>query len=404
MSIYIVKLYRQISYTLARHGISSMTKRSQLVPIVGTGAAAAMIFNILPFFVGRAAEAFGLSDGAAGWLATTYLAGFGVSSVSAPLWLHRLGKRALGRLLFLSAAVLLAAGGMIASYVAVLGVLLAVGLLLGGLYTMSFLLAAEHPDATRALGVKLGGEVALGALLLALLPTLIYPAFGFSGILGALAIVLVSVSACTHFLAKHALETGNASMDRGHFAMPASAGLALGALFLFTVGQASVWSFVERAGARAEFDASAIGGVLSVAVLFGGVGSFLAGALSDRLGKAMPLAGAASLYLVAMALFAFGGQFWFYAGAVNLFFFSWLFALPYLISAIAGLDDSGRATSLVTASLAFGSMLGPAAGGELLERGGFLLLYFSGSLVTAAAYAVVLGMAVRQRLVSRRSE
>ncbi len=379
-----------------------MNRRLQLVPIVGTGAAAAMIFNILPFFVGRVAEAFGLSDAEAGWLATTYLAGFGVSSVSAPLWLQRLGRRTLARLLFLSAAGLLAAGTMTASYVAVFGVLLAVGLILGGLYTMSFLLAAEHPDATRALGVKLGGEVALGALLLALLPTLIYPAFSFSGILGALAIVLVSASTCTHFLPKGTLEARNAPTDHGRSTMPASAGLALGALFLFTVGQASVWSFAERAGARAEFDAEAIGGVLSLAVLLGGVASFLAGALSDRLGKAMPLVAAASLYLVAMALFAFGGQFWFYAGAVNLFFFAWLFALPYLISAIADLDGGGRATALVTANLAFGSMLGPAAGGELLERGGFPLLHISASLATGAAYAIVLGMAVRRRLKSGR--
>ena len=51
-----------------------MTPRTQLVPVVGIGAAAAMIFNILPVFLGKAAESLALSDSATGWLATTYLA------------------------------------------------------------------------------------------------------------------------------------------------------------------------------------------------------------------------------------------------------------------------------------------------------------------------------------------
>ena len=371
-----------------------MSNRSQFIPIVGTGAAAAMIFNILPIFLGKAAESFALSDSAAGWLATTYLAGFGISSVSASLWLNRLGRKTLARVLFLVAAGLLATGGALQSFGAIAAILFAAGLVLGGLYTFSFVLAGEHIDPTRAVGVKLGGEVALGALLLVLIPTLVYPAFGFTGMLVSLAVVLVAVSSCTRFVTAHAPRP-IAANDGGRAVIPHSALVVLGALFLFTVGQAAVWSFIERAGARADYDAAAIGGVLSAAVLLGGAASFLAGALSDRFGKMAPLLCAALLYLIAMALFAFGTRFWVYASAVNLFFFAWLFALPYLVSAIAALDDSGRATSLVTACFAFGSMLGPAIAGELLARGGFELLYLAGTIATCTAYALVI-TAVRE--------
>ena len=377
-----------------------MSKISRFVPILGTGASAAMIFNILPVFVGRATESFGLDDSAAGWLATTYLAGFGVSSVSASVWFHRLERKTLARVLFLSAAALLAVGGLVESYDLILGLLFAVGLVLGSLYTVSFMLAAEHPDGTRAVGVKLGGEVVLGALLLSLIPTFIYPTFGFTGILASLAVVLVAAATCTSWLRAGVLEMQTVSTDGGRVAIPSFARWALGALFLFTVGQAAVWSFVERAGARVEFDIAAIGGVLSIAVLLGGVGSFTAGALSDRLGKEMPLFGAASFYVVAMALFAFGEGFWLYAVAINLFFFTWLFTLPYMVSAISSMDDSGGATALVTACLAFGSMLGPALGGEILERGDFPLLYLAGSGFTCAAYGIVL-VVTRGRRVSR---
>ncbi len=370
-----------------------MTKSTALVPVVGAGAAAAMIFNILPVFLGAAAESFDLGESAAGWLATTYLAGFGVSSVSAVLWLHRLGRKTLALTLFLTAACLLMLASALHSYAAVVGTLFAAGLVLGGLYTFSFVLAAEHADATRAVGVKLGGEVVLGAMLLAVVPTIIYPAFGFSGLLVTLAIVLLAISPCTRWLSSGTLPTGSESTRGGGGPRRLRSACVLGALFLFTVGQASVWSFVERAGAKAGFEAAAIGGVLSAAVLLGGVGSFLAGALSDRWGKVLPLLIAGSLYLAAMALFALGTAYWVYALAINLFFFAWLFALPYFISVVAGADESGRATSLVTACLAFGSMLGPAVAGELITLGGFPLLYLSGAACSCVAYACAVAMA-----------
>ncbi|MCY3820224.1 MAG: MFS transporter [Gammaproteobacteria bacterium] len=377
-----------------------MTKHLQLIPVVGTGAAAAMIFNILPVFLGNAAESFALSDSAAGWLATTYLAGFGISSVSASLWLHRAGRRTLAQVLFLLAAVLLAAGAVMRSFAAIMATLFAAGLVLGGLYTLSFVLAGEYPNPTRAVGIKLGGEVALGALLLFLMSALVYPTFGFTGMLVSLAMVLVAVSPCARLLATS--PALRADSTRGGAAITRPALVVLGALFLFTVGQAAVWSFVERAGARAEFGAAAIGGVLSSAVLLGGAGSFLAGTLSDRFGKTIPLLFAASLYLVAIAFFTFGTPFWTYATAVNLFFFAWLFALPYLVSTIAALDDGGHATSLVTACFAFGSMLGPAVAGELVARGDFGLLYLTGAIATCAAYAIAL-TAARTRTAARET-
>ena len=380
-----------------------MTPRTQLVPVVGIGAAAAMIFNILPVFLGKAAESLALSDSATGWLAAAYLAGFGLSSVSASLWLHRFGRKVLARLLFLSAATLLAAVGAMQAIAAVTATLFAAGLVLGGLYTLSFVLAGEHPNPTRALGVKLGGEVALGALLLFLIPIVVYPAFGFSGMLVALAVVLVAMLPCTRLVrASGPAPAAGSTADRGHSSIPPPAVFALAALFLFTVGQAAVWSFVERAGVRADYDPAAVGVVLSVAVLLGGAASFLAGALSDRFGKTVPLLFAASLYLLAMSLFAFGTAFFVYASAVSLFFFAWLFALPYLISAIGVLDHSGRATSLVTACFAFGSMIGPALAGELLARGDFELLYLAGAVATAVAYAAIL-TAVRRLGNARRT-
>ena len=292
-----------------------MSNRAQLVPVVGTGAAAAMIFNILPIFLGKAAETFALSDSAAGWLGSTYLAGFGVSSVSASLWLNRVGRKALARGLILAAALLLLlSASVMPTFAGLLAMLFAAGLFLGALYTLSFVLAGEYRDATRAVGIKLGGEVALGALLLSLIPTIVYPAYGFTGMLVTLAFVLIAVSPCTQFItaAKGTRQTPSSEQRTG-IAIPRRAVAALAALFVFTVGQAAIWSFVERAGARLSYDAAAIGAVLSIAVLVGGAGSFLAGAVSERFGKMKPLLFAASIYALSMILFGFGQGFPVYA-------------------------------------------------------------------------------------------
>ena len=373
-----------------------MNGRKPLVAVVGTGASAAMIFNILPVFLGKAAERFALGDSDVGWLGAIYLAGFGLSSVSASFWLRRVDRRALALVIYAVAGLLLLLGATVESYAWFAGLLFAIGCVLGALYTLSFVLAGEFRDATRAVGIKLGGEVALGALLLFVLPAFVYPSFGFGGMLAALALALLALSPCALFAAPAseaaqpiAAVEGDGGDRRGFSAA------ALAALLVFTVGQSAVWSFAERVGARAGYSAAGIGAALSIAVLMGGLASFLAAFVSERFGRVKPMALAATVYVLSMLMFAFGEGFLLYAAAVNLFFFVWLFALPYLVSAVTAADGSGRAASLVTACFAFGSMLGPATAGQLVQGEDFGLLYLAGAILTMIAYATTAQLARR---------
>ena len=364
-----------------------------LVAVVGTGASAAMIFNILPVFLGKAAENYALGDSEVGWLGSIYLAGFGLSSVSASLWLQRVNRRALALAIYAAAGLLLLLGATLDSYSLFATLLFIIGYALGALYTLSFVLAGEFQDATRAVGVKLGGEVALGALLLFLLPVFVYPAFGFGGMLMALALVLLILSPCALFASPASGAAQSVSIVEGEGGnkggIPVSALAALGALLVFTVGQSAVWSFVERIGVRANYSTAGIGAALSIAVLMGGLASFLAAIISERFGRVKPMVLSAAVYLLSMLMFAFGEGFLFYAAAINLFFFVWLFALPYLVSAVTAADGSGRGASLVTACFAFGSMLGPATAGQLVQGADFDMLYLAGAVFTLIAYATM---------------
>ena len=364
-----------------------------LVAIIGTGAAAAMIFNILPVFIGKAQESLDLSIAQAGWIGSVYLSGFGLASVAASFLLHRVDRRLSTWFAFLLAATLLLATSFIATrtiegYGTIAALLFATGLALGTLYCVSFVLANEFKDATRAVGIKLGGEVLLGAVLIFVLPVVVYPAFGFAGMLAALAIILLCLSLSAAGIAKTSSTAENRPNERN--LVPIRAALALFALFIFTISQAALWSFAELGGIDKGMDNALLGSILSLAVLLGGVGAFLAALVSDKMGKRMPAGMAAVVYLLAMCLFLFGDGRLAYALAVNLFFLVWLFTLPYFISAIGEADATGRAVTLVTACLAFGSMLGPVTGAYLINMGGYETLYALGTVFSLSAFALLL--------------
>ena len=381
-----------------------MRNRSALLAVIGTGACAAMIFNILPVFLGKAAESFSLSDSAAGWLATVYLAGFGISSASAAFWLHRIDRRKATGLAFVGAALLLSAGAWLDSHFGLMAALGVAGLFLGVLYSISFVLAGEFDDAVRAVGFKLGGEVALGAILIFLLPVIIYPVFGFVGILTALALILLVASPVALTVAPRS-PPQSAAATTGKFSggglLPAGALAGLAALLVFTMGQSALWSFVERAGVRAGYDPSGIGLALSAAVLMGGLGAMVAAIMGKRFGNSVPVISAAVVYGLALWGLSTGGEFAAFAAGINLFFFVWLFALPYFVSAIAAVDKSGRATSLVSACFAFGSMAGPAMASVLMAAGDFRLLYLFCAAVVLTALLTLFGLARREAAAAR---
>ena len=378
-----------------------MSKYKPLVAVVGTGAAAAMIFNILPVFLGKAADSFALSDTAAGWLGTIYLAGFGLSSVSASLWLHRISRRNIAGASFAAGIALLILASALGSFSQVAAVLFATGFALGTLYSLSFVLASEFPDATRAVGIKLCGEVALGALLIFLLPVLVYPILGFGGMLGTLALVLLLASFTSLGIPRTPGGERAGQDEARSMPMPAIAGLV--ALFLFTVSQSAIWSFAERAGVEKGLEDLSIGSVLSLAVLMGGLGSLLAAVVSNRVGKTLPIFGALVAYVLAICLFTFGKGLTVYGLSVNLFFLVWLFSLPYFVSTIGDSDDSGRAVPLVTACFAFGSMLGPVTAGVLIGFAGYDHLYLFGGTLSLVAFSAIAAIRARGLNVLERS-
>ena len=355
--------------------------------IIATGACAAVIFNTLPLFLGVAADAYQLGSAAAGWLGTLYLAGFGLSSVAAAWLIVRMNRRLLGLLLFVSSALLLALASTAESRLLFMVLLFGVGLGFGALYSLSFVITGERPNATQAFGVKLLSEVLLGAAMLAVVPVIVLPRHGLGGMLAVFAVLAALGALSAPSIASKAPASARVAGFAGAGRLPMRAVAALGALFAFTIGQSAVWSFAERRASVEGLDGEAIGFALSAAAAAGGLGSLAAAWISDRLGHLRPLVAAALLHAMSLILFLFGQDLWLFAASTSLFMFAWLFALPYMASAISAADGSGRATSLVAGCFAFGSMAGPGLAGQLVARGSFAALYVFAAIVVLAAYA-----------------
>lgn len=367
---------------------------SGFAAIIATGACAAMIFNTLPLFLGVAADAYQLGSQGAGWLATLYLGGFGLSSVAAAWLIARVNRRRLGLVLFLGSALLLTVASGTDSRVFFTLLLVGVGFGFGALYSLSFVITGERPNPTRAFGIKLLGEVLLGAAVLALVPIFVLPRYGLGGMLAVFAALAACGTLCAPYISDNAPAPTQAPGRAGGGRLPFRAVAGLAALFAFTIGQSAVWSFAERRASFEGFDGEAIGFALSAAAAGGGLGSLAAAWLSNRLGQLKPLAAAALIHAVSLILFFAGRDPWLFGAAASLFMFSWLFALPYMASTIAGADSSGRATSLVAACFAFGSMAGPALAGQIVALGSFATLYLFAGIVALTAYASFCRLAV----------
>ena len=367
---------------------------SGFAAIIATGACAAMIFNTLPLFLGVAADEYQLGSQGAGWLGTLYLGGFGLSSVAAAWLIARVNRPRLGLVLFLSSALLLAVASGTDSRLLFTLLLVGVGFSFGALYSLSFVITGERPNPTRAFGLKLLGEVLLGAAVLAVVPVFILPHYGLGGMLAVFAALAVCGTLSAPYIASNAPARANAPGLGGGGRLPRRAIAGLAALFAFTIGQSAVWSFAERRASFEGIDSEAIGFALSAAAVAGGLGSLAAAWLSNRLGQLGPLAATALIHAASLILFFAGRDPWLFGAAASLFMLAWLFALPYMASIISAADSSGRATSLVAACFAFGSMAGPALAGQLVARGSFATLYVFAAIVALAAYASFCRLAV----------
>jgi predicted MFS family arabinose efflux permease len=171
--------------------------------------------------------------------------------------------------------------------------------------------------------------------------------------------------------------------------------VAMLSLFIFEVGQGAVWTFVAQIGEYTGLGAHATGRGMTVAGLLGLFGGVVAAWLGNRIGYRVPIAIGVGLNTVAAVGLALTDDPITYVVLLWLWTASYTFVVPYLMGALAVMDDLGRWVVASDGVWTLGDAVGPGIGGFLVERGGYAPLG-SLALVTGVICVVVMVEVMRR--------
>ncbi|HKS55730.1 MAG TPA: MFS transporter [Steroidobacteraceae bacterium] len=332
-----------------------------LAAAIGLSIAGIAAFSILPVMIGAIADAQGLGASEAGLIAAADLFGFALASLWAGIWTPGFAGRRVAVIGLLAALI----GNLLSLHESGFGLLLAARLLSGiggGLaysVAMSTLARSARPD--RDFGLMVAAQIVYQVVALFTLPRLV-TAYGSDAVFLVLA---ATVGASSLALLSTELVTRRA--DAGaQLASRSAAWLALAAMALFSLNLGALWTYVERIGVGIGLSSPQAGTILAAALALSTLGALGAAFLGDRWGRRVPLLLAFITQLISLGLLLRTDTISYSIGAV-VYSLAWAFAIPYLYSFMASLDDSGRGIVLAPAAQAVGAAMGPAIAAALLS-------------------------------------
>jgi MFS family permease len=336
----------------------------------------AAAFVAIPLYVAPAlatsyVNELGFQSQQPGYVISVEMAGMGLATFPALWWVNRLHWPRLARAMLL----VLIVANVICMTVRTPADLAAVRFLSGlaagtvSIVCMSALRLTANPE--RSFATWLIAQLAVGALCLALLPSLL--AYGGTaavfGILALAAACLIWPVGSIHDGSAGPL--GAQSSAPAPTTVSASGILGLGALLAFYVAFSCVWAFASQIAVASGIAPASAAHILSLAPIAGVLGAALAAVCGQRLGRVVPLG--LGMLTLAAAVFRLSESVQlasFLVASAGLMF-AWTFVVPYLLGGIASSDHSGRLTVATNVIIGLGLTLGPALGGEIVAHGSY---------------------------------
>lgn len=356
----------------------------------------ALIYNLLPLFLGSAQDSRGLSDAQLGNLSASYFIGWSLAPIPMFFWIRRVSWRTVTMFVLPLIIVGLLASVLYKSQPALFISILAAGGGLGVLYGIGATSLGDTTHAARWFGIKIALEGMAGAVLFLFLPVMIVQPYGFKGLIYAVCGVIALMTPLLLFLPAQGIKGGvldraNSELDEVESGKPVAIWLGLFATLLFMGGQTTIWAFAERIGNGAGYDAAAVGQVLFAALVSALSGSFLVAIIADRFGFARPIGIACTIFAIAMAvLLRSDTSFAAFAIGACLVMFSVGFGLPVAISLTESLDADGRHIMLTVPLIGLGAMAGPAIASRLTSGGSYVPVLVFGLAAVAASLLLFL--------------
>ena len=379
-------------------GSNPFDRMPVILAAIALSAIGALLYNILPLFIGVAQDYKSLDAASAGLLGSAFYAGFTASTISAFFWLNKLSWRTVSFAAFgvaLIALLLITGAGTYATtlvWTAVAGAAFSI------IYGIGTSILAETSQPARWYGAKIATEAAFGALLLYLLPFAVRR-WEFDGLIAGVIVALLLVLP---------LLLG-APQGRGDVTESDDSGLepvgdrgiwiSLIAVFLFMTAATMIWAFLERVANTGGYGMETASRVLSFTLLTAVVGSLFVAWFGDRFGLRTPLGFAVALFVMAAFLLGMPGSLPLFAAGACLLTFAIGMGLPLTVSIVAALDISGRHIVLTVPAIGFAIMVAPAVGGWLIESAGYTVLLYSSCAIVVMALVAAIVATARTRVV-----
>ena len=270
----------------------------------------------------------------------------------------------------------------------------------GTIVPLSYVIVGLTAKTERNFGFLMVSLMVYGAFVFFALPS-VFSAVGFNGI-----IVIFAAFAISGFPVVRNMPTaGEERKDTDENAVTLSWGLrgmALAAMFTYFLATFGVWVFMSLIGKNAGLDDQTVGNAMMLTQFAGIAGALIVIGLGKRVGRAIPLALAligsvGALYVLSGATTAFG-----FTLSACLFNLLWNTTHPYLLSAQASFDRSGRQVSYAVALQMMGIAAGPAVGAAIVESGTYAQVIWLSMALMVVTFALIQPPVLREQSLVRR--
>ncbi|SJM65167.1 MFS transporter [Gulosibacter sp. 10] len=362
-------------------------------------AAFSAVFNavllVAPVIATKLGEQFSLDALQVGAVFSVELGCFSLATIPAFLWLRNTDLRVVS-LICLGIVILgNAVTAMIDSYALLVVIRGLTALGAGSVMVIVLSISAKTANPSRAYGVFVASQLAMGALILAIFPAL-FSAQPVSAIYWTLVVLCVLIIPAAWLLRGDELRRGRSSAETAGEPRPeapaATGSLQIGpllggmaALLTFYIGLSGVWTYmadVAVAGGTTLDEASTM---LSLATLVGVVSALLTTIVGEhRLYRWFVLIGY-GLMISSILLLLGGVPAFVFAISAMMFKFAWSWLLPFLMSAVSkvgGPQGMNAANLMIGTGLAIGPLV---AGGLIDGSGG----QFTSMLIVSVCVLVV---------------
>ena len=359
---------------------------------------------VMPVLVAPLIAAFGFNEQQIGLVFSLELSGIAIAAMICSARTSTMNFRSVA----ISGAIVASLGHLLALIVDSVWLFgatrLLAGLGEGTVLAVTFAFAARSAVPERAFAISQLVITAIAVGLLLQIPQFI-ASWDYRAAYGTLLLVFIIFTPALFLLSsrKSDKQISSAELTAKTFPCKAIGALILIAYVLTNLTDMGIWAFAERTGTSIQVPAQRIAELLALAQISGIAGSIIAATVQTKYGRVIPLSAAlVACFFVVLGIGSPANP-TVYSISILCLPFVTMILWPYLLGALASLDQFGSWTALGGSASAIGVAIGPFIAGTLAEAYSYRIMTWI--LCTFLLLALLfIQMAFRKKLRDKYSE